>query len=51
MDEEKGFDLRTEKARLSELLQKRQYKELRESTSDMHPADLAALMIWLDKKA
>ncbi len=49
MDEERGFDLKAEKSRLLNLLLKRQYKEIREITSEMHPADLAAVLEEFDE--
>ena len=49
MDEELKFDIRAEKSRLLGLLLRKQYKELRETTEDMHPADLAAVLDEMDE--
>ena len=49
MDEELKFDIKAEKSKLLGLLLRKQYKELRETTSEMHPADLAAVLDELDE--
>lgn len=51
MEEEKleEFNVREAKSRLLTLLLKKQYKELRELTTEMHPADLAAVLEDFDE--
>ena len=49
MDEERLFDIKTEKSRLLGMLLKKQYKDLRVAAAEMHPADLAAVLDELDE--
>jgi len=49
MDEELKFDIKAEKSRLLGLLLRKQYREIREKTEEMHPADLAAVLDDLDE--
>lgn len=47
--QEKENDMQLTKAELLQLLMKKQYRELREKTEDMHPADVAQLLESLDE--
>lgn len=49
MDEEREFDVKAAKSRILTFLLKKQYKELREATGELHPADLAQVLEDFDE--
>ena len=49
MEEERVFDVTRTKNHIQDLLIERDYMQLREETSEMHPADLAAVLNDFDE--
>lgn len=49
MENDQQFDLKAEKKKILDLILRKKYKELRNTTSEMHPADLAEVLDALDE--
>ncbi len=49
MENDQQFDLKAAKKEILDLILRKKYKELREITSEMHPADLAEVLDALDE--